>query len=688
MPVAPSDASPRLADRVLLIGWDAADWGIIDPLIANGRMPHLAKLIAAGVRGTMAAQRPLLSPMLWTSIATGKRPWQHGVQGHTEPRPSGWGARAVGSYSGSCKSLWNILGQSQLRCHVIGWPATHPAKPASGIVVSDRFSLHAAGVGEPIEVAHAVHPTEQLERFMPLRTSPAEVDPAALREFIPETATLDESVARHALATCAMILAETSTVHAVTTAAIELKPWDFAAVWYPGIERFSHGFMKYHPPCRAGVDQREFEAFQGVVTRAYEFHDMMLGRLLELAGSGTTVMLVSDHGFHHDHLRPAALDATVNSPETLAAWHRPQGIAVASGPRICAGGGDAVCACTPVDVAPTILALFGLPYGADMDGKVWSAAIDSSAEPDRVLSWESITDGADDNNATRPIDDTELASRAAAAHLAALGYREPPDTEMAAQAERAAFVNAMNLATSLIEARKPVRALDVLEPFRARLTTSADLQRLLAEALFCAGRDGDARRMMEDLLERGANAPLAHVGLGVMDLTAGQGEAALQHFAEAGQQNPDLPGLHTLVGRVYVLMQRWDDAEGSLLNATRLDPADADAFAALAAVRTAQGREEEGAELARRAIALRADLPRAHDQLGRALAATGHHAEARQAFESCLALDPDLLGAHRQLVNLYNGALFDPSRARRHAMRVQEITLWRRSRGRRDNVGE
>ena len=57
--------------RVLLIGWDAADWKIINPLLAAGEMPHLASLIAEGVHGNHATLYPALSPMLWTSIATG-----------------------------------------------------------------------------------------------------------------------------------------------------------------------------------------------------------------------------------------------------------------------------------------------------------------------------------------------------------------------------------------------------------------------------------------------------------------------------------------------------------------------------------------------------------------------------------------------------------------------------------------
>ena len=66
--------------KVLLIGWDAADWKIIEPLMAQGQMPTLKKFLSDGVHGNLATLQPVLSPMLWTSIATGKRAWQHGIQ--------------------------------------------------------------------------------------------------------------------------------------------------------------------------------------------------------------------------------------------------------------------------------------------------------------------------------------------------------------------------------------------------------------------------------------------------------------------------------------------------------------------------------------------------------------------------------------------------------------------------------
>jgi len=51
-----------------LIGWNPADWQMIDPLIQGSKMPTLQPLGNEGVGGNMATLQTILSPMLWTSF--------------------------------------------------------------------------------------------------------------------------------------------------------------------------------------------------------------------------------------------------------------------------------------------------------------------------------------------------------------------------------------------------------------------------------------------------------------------------------------------------------------------------------------------------------------------------------------------------------------------------------------------
>ncbi len=69
--------------KVLLIGRHAADRKVIHSLVDAGKMPNMTKFIEEDVIGNLATLFPELSPVLWTSIATGKRPFNHGILGFT-----------------------------------------------------------------------------------------------------------------------------------------------------------------------------------------------------------------------------------------------------------------------------------------------------------------------------------------------------------------------------------------------------------------------------------------------------------------------------------------------------------------------------------------------------------------------------------------------------------------------------
>ena len=72
---APIGAAPR----VVLVGLDGASWSVIDPLVEAGRMPNLKALLKRGVHAELETVEPVISPVVWTSIATGQPPETHGI---------------------------------------------------------------------------------------------------------------------------------------------------------------------------------------------------------------------------------------------------------------------------------------------------------------------------------------------------------------------------------------------------------------------------------------------------------------------------------------------------------------------------------------------------------------------------------------------------------------------------------
>ena len=64
-----------------MIGWDGASWDLIIPMLEAGKLRNLSALMQRGAYGPMASFQPTLSPVLWTTVATGMTPAVHGIRG-------------------------------------------------------------------------------------------------------------------------------------------------------------------------------------------------------------------------------------------------------------------------------------------------------------------------------------------------------------------------------------------------------------------------------------------------------------------------------------------------------------------------------------------------------------------------------------------------------------------------------
>src|SRR6266478_9717849 len=200
--------------RVLLIGWDAADWKVIQPLLHAGQMPNLARLMSGGVYGNVATIYPVLSPMLWTSIATGKRAYKHGIHGFSEPLPDGSGVRPITLLSRKTKAVWNILHQTGHRSLVVGWWPSHPAEPLNGVMVSNHFQQPVGRPGEiPPLSAGIVHPPSLAASLGELRVNPMELNGDFIRLFVPDYQNVDQASDKR-LHSLGKIIAETMSIHA------------------------------------------------------------------------------------------------------------------------------------------------------------------------------------------------------------------------------------------------------------------------------------------------------------------------------------------------------------------------------------------------------------------------------------------------------------------------------------------
>ena len=655
----------RPASRVMLIGWDAADWRIIDPLIEQGRMPHLKAFLDDGIRGNIASLQPMLSPILWTSVATGKHGDKHQILGFAEPDGSTGKTRPVTSTSRQCKALWNILSRHDMRSVVLNWFASHPAEHVKGVVVTDRYARATKQFNETwAPVPGSIHPASWEEELNALRIHPSQITREQISHFVPNVDAINPGKDRGARKLVSM-LARCASIHAAATALVDAEEWDFFGIYLEEIDRFGHEFMEFRPPRMPHVDEAEFEHYKDVIDGIYEFHDMMLGRLIELAGDETTFIIASDHGFHSDDLRPEGSSRVEDRP---VAWHRPYGMVAMRGPHI--RKGEQVYGASLLDLAPTILAMLGLPIPEDMDG---APLIQVYEDPVRIARIETYEVEGEEHDAPDEEEDPWIV-REMMVQLADLGYVEDDSMENVVRDRK------RNLGQIYHATGRSKLALDVFRELADENPEERGARMAVANCLLSMGRLDEAESMLTEILDGEADAPVAAQYKGMIAFRRGDDETALEYLRQAESQSGPDANLLSQLGTVYVRRKHWDDAERTFTAALEIDPDHAAALNGLGIAYRAKGSLEAAVLAHMRSVALLHHQADAHQNLGIALMELGRLHWAIRAFHTSLQINPNSPVPHRCLAMIYEKGLDRPKLRDHHASKAKELASQRRAR--------
>ncbi len=278
---AATPGASSVINQVVVLGIDGATWDVALPMIKQGRLPHFQRLMERGSWGPIRATIPWKSPIIWTSIATGKRQREHGINDFIvwDKRTKSSTPMSIGSRK--VKAVWDILSEAGVRIDVASWYGNWPAEPINGTMISDRLLL----------------------KSLPQRITPesrsAELDAYAhaLKHSLPKGK--DEKIDELVDAEMALHLLEQD------------KP-QVQMIYLREIDDMQHYFWRYYAARHGSifgrwlygpVDPREVEKHGGNVERAYERADAVLGRIMTLAGPQTAIVVLSDHGAGMKSLR-------------------------------------------------------------------------------------------------------------------------------------------------------------------------------------------------------------------------------------------------------------------------------------------------------------------------------------------------------------------------------------------------
>ncbi len=380
--------------KVLLIGIDGATLDIIEPLAKAGRLSQFKQLMDIGTYAKLRSQKPMLSPSLWTTIATGHQRSRHNItyffsrQDQKDKAPN-----LVSSNDRKTLALWNIVSEFKKDVFVDGWWVTWPAEPVHGKMVSDRLAQSRWSIWTNSQkTEYLTYPSEMLAEIKHMIVDPTNPPMNELQQLVDltdaersEMLNAKKPIFAHALSVskfgyCAQRTYENIALHIFD----HIQP-DLSMIFLIAVDPICHTFWHYfHPEQFSGyIEPDKVPRFGKCIPAIYEHNDSYLAELLPKTNSNTVVIIVSDHGFQASgnlprkteviDYRPLGIDHVekIDQPVTvgMSGIHHIDGTFIASGGPIIKGAKYKEQP-SIADITPTILALMGLPVGKDMAGRV------------------------------------------------------------------------------------------------------------------------------------------------------------------------------------------------------------------------------------------------------------------------------------------------------------------------------
>ena len=242
--------------RVLVIGIDGGTFRVIDRLASEGKLPHFGGMFRTGCRAVLESTLPPITAPAWTSFSTGKNPGKHGLFNFMTFKKGTYEIELVNATSIKSRQLWHYFHDNKRPFVLLNVPVTYPPLELGGTMVSGLLTPPGKICTHPPEIA------EEL-RERGYETDVSEYSGVTRREYF-------ESVKRMS-----------TKRFEIASEWIREKTWEFFMVVFVGSDRIQHKLW----------DRQEW------VAEYYTMLDGYIGRLVELAGEDTYVILMSDHGF-------------------------------------------------------------------------------------------------------------------------------------------------------------------------------------------------------------------------------------------------------------------------------------------------------------------------------------------------------------------------------------------------------
>ncbi len=286
--------------RLLVLGIDAMDHGIVVDLVAENRMPHVQGLIERGAFCRFETEEPSFSPVLWTTIASGRGPEAHGVEGFYST-----------SEHVQVRRIWDILGEKGWTVGLFRWLVTWPPREdVNGFWIPDLLSRDSRAVPPGYGVINEFRGLVKGR----LMGGSGGISARILLNYAWSYVRLGVRgstilrIGRAAVSGSGNLSADTPQRY-LFMRRVEMEidcdlflrllgrfQPDFAAFYDNGIDMVGHRYWKREHG--EGDDRTEDSTrrYGADIPRIYGWTDMVIGRILEEVDPSCHIVIVSDHG--------------------------------------------------------------------------------------------------------------------------------------------------------------------------------------------------------------------------------------------------------------------------------------------------------------------------------------------------------------------------------------------------------
>jgi hypothetical protein len=350
---------PSTGLKVVVIGVDGMDWFLTRQLLEEGALPATTSFLRRGITGEVSADVPSVPEVGWTILGRG------GALTERELARVGAGG---GRLHGLAPELAELVARSGGTALSVGWPASWPAGNERSLLVAPyrpESALHETGLPAAILGGDRLSCSADVSDHVAASVAQSEETfEAEFRSRIFDGPPSDDAWSEHLMAARWAFLSDLTTVDIAAGLMADEEP-DLTMVCFSGLDAVLHRFLAASRPEFFPETPPDHERYADIVTNYFVFIDGCIERLRRLTNEEKTVFIVcSTYGTH-----PTLDVPTISGAHTEA----PPGVFILRGPEI--PRGQRAISLTTVDVAPTVLALLGLPIPVDMDGRVLQRAL-------------------------------------------------------------------------------------------------------------------------------------------------------------------------------------------------------------------------------------------------------------------------------------------------------------------------